>query len=177
MKEYICGDGIPVIENYVYGNIVRNHKEPFAIRKGVFSLREEPPFIELYAARTLNGELCLQPLMQDYPDFYEQYPPKPVREIDLSKFFAIDLKAFKKKLKRGSMRYKDQNGMPILEGVDLCDRGGSNRVGKRNGKLGLLQESIVWNEEWFMPLDELNLKELTVHNIPLKLYVEGNKNG
>lgn len=170
MKEYICSDGNPVIDGYCYGTIVRNYKEPFLKRKGVFSWREVPPFIELYAARTINGELCLQPVMMDYPDCYEQFSPIPIDKVDLKKFIAIDLTAFKGRLRRGSMRYKDRNGIPILAGMCVGDEGGGNEVVDRKGVLCL---NIL---EDYIPLSEINLKTVRVYVIPLKLYTEGNKN-
>lgn len=164
MKEYICSDGNPVIENYCYGAITKDYRDPYT-RCIV------PPFIELYAARAINGELCLQDVTMDYPDCYEQFSPVPVRKIDLSKLFAIDLTSFKKKLKRGSMKYKDRDGMPILAGMCVCDQTCGLPVVERKGILYL-----NFANSDYVPLSKINLKKLRVYSIPLKLYTEGNKN-
>lgn len=174
MKEYFCGDGNPVLKNYCYGAIIKGHKEPCLLGEGV-GLKIEPDFIELFAARNVNGELCLQPLMFDYPDMYEQYPPCPVEKVDLKKLFAIDLNAFKKKLKRGSMKYKDKNGIPILAGMYVSTGSGGNLVIEKKGVLCLNFGSYLDDELNYAPLSEMNCKEWQVHCIPLKLYTEGNK--
>lgn len=146
MKKYICSDGNIIRDGYCYGAIVRDYKDPYT---GCI----EMPFIELYAARTINGEFVLQCVTMDYPELYKQYPILPIDKVDLKKIFAIDLIAFKKKLKRGSMRYKDRDGIPILAGMCICDENGGNPIVEIEGELFL---DVAHR---YISLDKINVKK------------------